>query len=51
MNKIDVTDPKVAITVSHAAAAIQSISAIVAYFLFGGYKAKKTKKLEEFLAT
>ncbi len=49
MNKIGLNGSSVAMTVFLASAAIQSLSAISAYFIFGGYKAIKTKNLEEFL--
>ena len=49
MNKIGVNGPDMAMTVFMASAAIQSLSAISAYFIFKGYTATKTKSLEDFL--
>ena len=50
MNKIGVNGNSMGMTVFLASAAIQSLSAISAYLIFKGYKAKKTQKLDEFLA-
>jgi len=50
MNKIGVNGSSMGMTVFLASAAIQSLSAISAYLIFKGFKAKKTKQLDEFLA-
>lgn len=50
MNKIGVNGNSMGMTVFLASAAIQSLSAISAYLIFKGYKASRTKKLDEFLA-